>query len=71
MFNDGSSPETYAWHSATGEEPEKAVEYYEKALEMIPKDILSLQGLQKACIASGDKDRADKIAEEIQKLKNP
>lgn len=53
------------------EEAQKAVEYYEEALQIIPSDIHSLQGLRKACIATGDTDRAAELDLAIQKLKNP
>ena len=53
------------------EEPEKALEHYENALRVIPRDIHSLQGLRKAYIAIGDTDRPLKIELEIEKLKNP
>ncbi len=52
-------------------EPDKAIKHYEEALKLIPADIHSLMGLRKACIASGDNDRATKLDLQIQKLKNP
>ena len=51
------------------EDADKATHYYERALKQIPSDIDSLQGLRKACIATGDSDRAAELDLAIQKLR--
>lgn len=52
-------------------EAEKATKHYEEALKIIPSDIHSLQGLRRACITTGDTERAAELDLAIQKLKNP
>ncbi len=53
------------------QEAEKATKHYEEALKIIPSDIHSLQGLRRACITTGDTERAAELDLAIQKLKNP
>ncbi|MDX1679309.1 MAG: tetratricopeptide repeat protein [Akkermansiaceae bacterium] len=49
-------------------DPQKAIEHYQQALEMFPKDIGSLQGLKKAHLAAGNQEEAAAVDASIQEL---
>jgi len=52
-------------------EAQQAITHYGHALEMIPSDIHSLQGLRQAYIEAGDTRKAAEIGVRIEQLKNP
>lgn len=51
--------------------PGEAIPHYQRALEMIPSDIHSLQGLRRAHIEAGNTERAAELGVLIERLRNP